>query len=425
MKETKIKKVESARLGEHYYDIEHKSGLRVFVCPKSFSTCFAVFGTRFGAVDRRFEDDGGEAFELPAGTAHFLEHKMFENADGTNSDTRFATLGADDNAYTTYSTTRYIFSTVKNEYECVAELVRMVQNPYFTKRTVKKEQGIIISEIAMGNDNPSYCGMENMLRGLYQNSFLRDQICGTESSVLSITDIILYKAHRAYYSPSNMALSVVGNVTPEGIIAVLDRELQGIEDREPAKTLMPNEPDEICLEYIEKRMNVSRPMFFLGFKDTKKRNDPLRKCGMSVLLSMLFSSSGEFYNRLLSENLIAPSFSFGYTASGNYAYIMISGESDVPEKVAELIEKKLKDTLDEGLSPSDFERCRRVFTAGYIRAFDSSEEIADDIIMDAWYANVEPFSLPKMLEELTPDYLTGLLSELCDKKYTLSVIRPI
>ena len=129
---TTVEKVSSASLRECYFDIRHKSGLRIFVFPKKFSTFYAVLGTRFGAIDRVFEDGKGKNIILPAGTAHFLEHKMFENADGTNSDERFAALGADDNAYTSYSTTRYLFSTTENFSDCLSELMRFVMRPYFT-----------------------------------------------------------------------------------------------------------------------------------------------------------------------------------------------------------------------------------------------------------------------------------------------------
>ncbi len=426
---TKIKKVTSERLGEHYFDIEHKSGLRVFVCPKNFSTCFAIFGTRFGGADKSFRSEDGTVVELPAGTAHFLEHKLFENEDGSNSDEHFAALGADDNAYTSSGSTRYLFSASENEYECIAELLRMVQRPYFTAATVKKEQGIIISEIAMGDDSPWTCGIRNMLRGLYKKSNLRDAICGTEESVLSITPEILYKAHRAFYSLSNMALTVVGDVTPEGVIEVLDRELRGIEPREPVISISKPEPNEIECERSEKKMNVARPLFFLGFKDTKMIKDPqersLRFYGMAALLNLIFSRSYELYNRLITQGLVSPSFSASYIGGRDYAYTVVSGESDDPDRVSELVLEKLRDARAEGLSSEDLERCRRCFKAGFIRYFDSTEEIADDVIMDAWYSDVEPFSVLDTLDALTLDYIEGLLGELCESGHTLSVIAPV
>ena len=429
MRETKISKICSERLGEHYFEIKHKSGLTAFVFPKDFSTCFGVIGVRFGAIDRKFADKKGKICELPAGTAHFLEHKMFENPDKTNSDEKFAALGADDNAYTTYGTTRYLFSATDNEYECLTELISMVRDPYFTRKNVKKEQGIINREIVMYDDNPYSVGMENLLSGLYKESFLRDKISGTLASVAEISDKTLTRAYENFYTTENMALSVCGRVTPEGVIEVLDRELSGLEPRAAAKSIMANEPMEISENYVEKRMKISRPMFFFGIKDCIDALDvserTKRKCAMSLILNVLFSSSSEFYNRLLEEKLISPSFSFGYTMTRDQAYVMLSGESDEPERVVSLIKEKLESSAEAGLSAADFERARRVFAAGYIRLFDSSEEIADDVVLNSWFSGIEPFSSLDVLESLTLEYANGLLLKLRDKNQCLSVIKPL
>ena len=426
---TEVKKIISERLGEHYYDIKHKSGLRVFVFPKELSTCYGVFGVKFGAVDREFTDENGNLVKLPAGTAHFLEHKMFENADKTNSDERFAALGGDDNAYTSYSTTRYLFSTTENEEECLRELVRMVTKPYFTKKTVAKEQGIIAREVVMGEDNPWYCGSENMLGGLYQKSYLRDTIAGTLDSIKEIDEKVLYSAYENFYTADNMALSVCGKLTPETVIEVLDTELFGWNTKNAAKREVPAEPKEIARKYSEKRMNVSRPIFFLGIKDSIEGLDAaeraLRRAGMSVLINIMFSSSGEFYNQMLEEKLISPSFSFGYTMSRDCAYALFSGETDHPEEVAKRIDQKLRETGGSGISSDDFERCRRVAGASCIRLFDSSEEIADDVLMNAWFSGTEPFSVLQTVESLTVGYVEKLLGEILECGQTLSVIKPI
>ncbi len=426
---TTVEKVSSARLREFYWDIRHKSGLRIFVFPKKFSTFYAVLGTRFGAVDRVFEDEKGKNIILPAGTAHFLEHKMFENADGTNSDERFAALGADDNAYTSYSTTRYLFSTTENFSECLAELMRFVMRPYFTKKSVKKEQGIIAQEIRMGDDSPWTCGTENMLRGLFSKSGLRDPICGSESSISEITDKILYRAHEAFYTPDNMALSVCGDVSCDEVVAIVDRELDGISAKTAARSVFEDEPNGVQSEKTVKHMNISRPLFFFGFKDDisglSEAEKTKRRAAMSLLNNMLFSSSGAFYNRLVSEKLISPSFAFGYTMSRGAAYNSFSAESDRPEYVCELIRDELQRAAKEGLSKDDFERCRRVATAGYIRLFDSSEEIADDVMMNSWFSNCEPFDTPNVINGLTLEYCAQLLSEVfLDERSTVSLVKP-
>ena len=57
-----------------------------------YSTTHAFYGTKFGSIHRRFALDGKE-YRLPAGTAHFLEHKMFESEEG-DAFTLYAKTGA-------------------------------------------------------------------------------------------------------------------------------------------------------------------------------------------------------------------------------------------------------------------------------------------------------------------------------------------
>lgn len=74
------------RLGERYTEILHASGLKIFVYPKKCSSVYAILQVGIGSMDSRYLDAQGNVQTMPLGTAHYLEHKMFENADGVNSD---------------------------------------------------------------------------------------------------------------------------------------------------------------------------------------------------------------------------------------------------------------------------------------------------------------------------------------------------
>ena len=132
-----ITEFNSSLLDERYYRIDHESGLTVFVCPKNMSTTYGIFSVNFGGNATNYEVDG-ENVVLPQGCAHFLEHKLFENEDGSTADDVFSALGAYDNAYTSNERTAYIFSATSNVKEAVSHLLYFVTHPYFTKQTVKK-----------------------------------------------------------------------------------------------------------------------------------------------------------------------------------------------------------------------------------------------------------------------------------------------
>ena len=199
-----------------------ESGLTVLVRPMpGYSSTYAIYGTRFGSIDLDFEVDG-KTVHLPAGTAHFLEHKMFESEEG-DAFARFAKTGASANAYTSFDKTCYLFSATDKVDENLDILLSMVNEPYFTEATIQKEQGIIGQEIKMYDDSPDWRVMTAIFGCLYQNHPIRHDIAGTVESIASITPDMLYDSCRAFYNPGNMVLAVAGNVTMEQVLAACER----------------------------------------------------------------------------------------------------------------------------------------------------------------------------------------------------------
>ena len=77
-----LEKIISERLGERYYKYTHSSGVTVLLYPmKGYSTVTAQFSVKFGSVDNCASINGGAPWRIPDGTAHYLEHKLFESPE--------------------------------------------------------------------------------------------------------------------------------------------------------------------------------------------------------------------------------------------------------------------------------------------------------------------------------------------------------
>jgi len=222
-----MKKIEytSALLREKYTYIEHASGLPIYVFPKAMTNTYALFATKYGSLDTTFAVGDGKPVTVPDGIAHFLEHKLFEAPDGTDTFTRFSALGADSNAYTDYNKTAYLFGCTENAEEALAELLTFVTQPHFTDESVARERGIIAEEIREDEDSPWERAYLNLLSALYHKNPVRKNIVGTVKTIQKITPKLLYKCYNAFYRLDNMALVVCGNITPEAVVAVADRIL--------------------------------------------------------------------------------------------------------------------------------------------------------------------------------------------------------
>ena len=212
------------RIGEEVIWVTLDNGLPVCIVPKKgFSRKYALFATRYGGMDMRFRLNG-QWLDTPAGIAHYLEHKMFDTEDG-NALQELAMNGAEPNAFTSNAITCYYFDSTEKFYENLEILLSFVSVPYFTDESVEKEQGIIGQEIGMIEDNPEWQVYKQLMQSLYHTSPARTPVAGSVESIREITAQTLYDCHRAFYTPANMCLVVVGDVEPQQVLDIARRVL--------------------------------------------------------------------------------------------------------------------------------------------------------------------------------------------------------
>ena len=252
-------------LNESLYRCVLPNGLTILVQPRrGFTRKLAYFVTDFGAIHTSFQMDGTD-YTVPAGVAHFLEHKLFDMPD-RDVTAEFSALGAVPNAFTGYDMTAYYFSCTDRFEESLSLLLEFVSTPYFTEESVQKEQGIIGQEIDMVADNPDSRVFELLMESMYKNHPVKTTILGTRETIAQITPHILHLCHKAFYQPSNMLLCVVGDVDPEAVRRIAEQILP--KEPGPQVTTARNWPEEMtCLrDYTEQAMEVSMPLVQLGFK---------------------------------------------------------------------------------------------------------------------------------------------------------------
>lgn len=376
-----IREISNSLLGDSYYEIQHKSGLKIFVYPKEgYSTTYAVFGTNYGSIDTFIKKTGEAAVAIPEGTAHFLEHKLFESEE-LDAFERFAKTGANANAYTSFDKTCYLFSCSSNFKENLGILLDFVQHPYFTQKTVEKEQGIIGQEIRMYQDEPSWQVLFNLLKCLYHKHPVKIDIAGTVDSIAEITADMLYDCYNNFYNLGNMVLAVVGNTTVEEVLEVADANL---EKKELVKIERADygEPEEIVSDYFEEALAVSQPLFTLGFKESTKGGELTLKDKIltSLLLEYISGDTSPLYERLFNDGLINTGFGSEYFTGYGYRAVIFSGESRDPKAVADAIKAEIRKVHAEGIREEDFERIRRMHYGRAIMDYNDVDGLANELV---------------------------------------------
>lgn len=420
--------IKSELLGQSYRRIEHKSGLTILLCPmEGFSTAYALFAAKVGSIDVTFKTQhDGDYVTVPAGIAHFLEHKMFESEEG-DAFAQYAKTGASANAFTSFDRTAYLFSCTENFAASMEILMKLVTTPYFTQQTVEKEQGIIGQEIKMYDDDPGWRALFNLLESLYHYNSIKVDIAGTTESIAQIDAELLYRCYNTFYNLGNMVLAVAGNFCEDEVLELADKLLKKGEDITIDWKKTP-EPREVVRSYSEQSLPVATPLFQIGFKGPAgdARQNLYSQIVCEIILETVCGESSPLYRELYDSGLINGSFESEAMAGRDYLVAMYEGESRDPREVYRKICAELDRMRSEGLPREQFERCRKATYGRYISMYCKASSVAG-LLSLTHFAGVDDMYV--MLEQVrccTLERAQQVLAEVLDPRYSaLSVINPV
>lgn len=404
------------------------NGLEVAVVKREgFTKKLAYFVTDYGAIHTEFTLDGQE-YQVPAGVAHYLEHKLFDMPGGRDVSAEFAALGAVTNAFTSYDMTAYYFSCTEAFDACLRLLLEFVSTPYFTPETVEKERGIIDQEIGMNEDASDSVIFENLMLAMYAKHPIRVPILGTQSTIRKITADTLHLCHRAFYAPGNMLLCVVGDADPEEVrriaLEVLGPEPRPVGQKHP----LPQEQMTCPRQETAVTMEVAMPMFNLAFKAEPlgKGDEAIRQEMVADLAAeALFGESSPLYLKLYEQGLIDSSFGGGFETIDGCAMLLCSGDSDDPAAVQAAILERAREIAAEGLDETSFLRMKRSALGRRIRQLDSFDTTCFRVC--AYHlSDFDYFRFPEICRGIEKEAIGAFIARVVTpERACLSVIRPL
>lgn len=374
------------------------NGLQISVVPLAgFSQVYGLAMTNFGSVDTKAGTQ-----TLPAGIAHFIEHKLFAKPDYDISE-KFAKYGANSNAYTSYTKTGYLFQTLENPYDNLKVLLDLIQHPYFTEKNVASERGIIDQEIQMYLDMPEWVLEQRILSQLYPNDPIAEDIAGSTASLQQINNQNLLETYRQNYRPDNMNIVLVGDVEFEKVENIIENSDFHTIDQPYVKTFNQFEP---IGQGGQEKMDIIQARSAYGIRiDTQMTGYDLvkKQFELNMVMETLIGESSKNYQEMSRLNLIDDSFSYNVVAENNYCFIIISGSTNNPEKFQEYLHNHLSyKELKDVLSDAKFERIKRDAIGSYLFAQNSPEAIANQMA-ELYFYDVDYLELIHMIDSISKD----------------------
>lgn len=425
--------IEFQQLDETLYYKQLNNGLDVYILPKKgFSKTFVTFTTKYGSIDRTFVPIGEtEPVTVPDGIAHFLEHKMFEKEDGDVFQ-KFSEVGAQANAFTSFTRTAYLFSATDHIYKSTETLLNFVQEPYFTEETVNKEKGIIGQEITMYDDQPDWRLYFGAIENMYHNHPVKIDIAGTIESIDGITAEHLYTCYNTFYHPSNMLLFVIGAVDPVEMMAFIEDNQNKKTFQKPTdlKRLFDEEPTNVAEKERVLHMDVQKPKVYVGLKakqvDLSGKEMLKHELAVQIGVECLFGRASSFYTDVYENGLIDESYGYDFSLENGYGFALIGSDSEQPEQLAKLIKEKLAQSEQENLFTSeDVERIKRKKIGFFLRALNSIEFIANQFTRYK-FNDMNLFDVVPVLETITVEDIVNAFKTIQgEEQQTVFTIMPV
>lgn len=387
---------------EMVYRTRLANGLTVALLPKKeFKEVYGSVTVQFGSVDMLVTEVDGDVKEYPAGIAHFLEHKLFEREDSSDLMSAFTSLGADSNAFTSFTKTSYLFSATDHLLENLDLLDELVTSAHFTEDSILREQDIIQQEREMYQDDPDSCLFFSTLTNLYPGTPLATDIVGSEESISQINLTNLQENFTRFYKPVNMSLFLVGNFDVELVQGYFERkELKDLDVQEVVR-------EKFVLQVVKQtdsmRMEVSSPKLAIGVRG--KREVAEADCYrhhilLKLLFAMMFGWTSDRFQKLYESGKIDASLSLEIEVTSRFHFVMLTMDTKEPVALSHQFRKAIRNfTKDLDITEDHLDIIKREMFGEFFSSMNSLEFIATQY--DAFEHGETIFDLPKILQEIT------------------------
>ena len=387
---------------EMVYRTRLSNGLTVALLPKKeFKEVYGSVTVQFGSVDTLVTEVDGDVKEYPGGIAHFLEHKLFEREDASDLMSAFTSLGADSNAFTSFTKTNYLFSATDYLLENVDLLDELVTSAHFTEDSILREQDIIQQEREMYQDDPDSCLFFSTLANLYPGTPLATDIVGSEESISQINLTNLQENFTRFYKPVNMSLFLVGNFDVDQVQDYFERkELEELDVQEVAR-------EKFVLKDVKQtdsmRMEVSSPKLAIGVRgkqDVAEDDCYRHHILLKLLFAMMFGWTSDRFQKLYESGKIDASLSLEVEVTSRFHFVMLTMDTKEPVALSHQFRKAIRNfTKDLDITEDHLDIIKREMFGEFFSSMNSLEFIATQY--DAFGQGETIFDLPKILQEIT------------------------
>ncbi len=375
------------------------SGLRILIVPieNRRSVATGVF-VGAGTITENANEKG---------LSHFIEHMLFK---GTAKRSAFELAeeaeshGIHLNAYTSKQLTVYYALSISQHIDKGVDMLSdMLFNSQFSRDCIEREQGVVIEEIGMCEDDPDDCAHEAITRAHWSGTPLESPILGTKQSVLSFDKQAIKSYMARLYTPDNILVCMAGDVTVEQgeelINKYFEREfLANYSNVKAQKTLLPYyEPTRGCVAVTKELEQVNVAIGFRSYQWGVKRE------ATSAMIDVLCGGmSGRLFQKVREELGLVYSIYIDNTTFEENGLLHIHFATS-PSKLREAVvatRDTLRDFLNNGVSDKELSKIKEASKSEVVIALETTSAVLRIMGRTALVDN-QPFDIDEKLAKIS------------------------
>ncbi|MDM0452094.1 M16 family peptidase [Clostridium perfringens] len=399
------------------------NGLKVITIKKNTRLASINIGVNIGSL---YED------EKELGMSHFVEHMLFKgtkNRSNEQLNRELEFLGGDYNAYTDYISTVYSITCLDEEFEKGIELLSdMILNSSFDEKEMKKEKGVVLSEIKSDKDDIEDLSISRTHEYAFDKSALRNSIAGTEEHVKGFKRKQVYDFYKKYYTPDNCVIVTVSAFSHEQMQKIITDLFGKWEGKSHKKAkIIKEENKNIVKTTYKSQIEQGTVTYLYAFKEVCEKD----KLPLKILSYKLAESSNSILFRELREErgLAYDVYSqMDLDENVNTMNIFTSVREESIDEVIEVIDKAILDIKNRDINFDEDMLCmmKKTHKTGVVSTLEDCSSLCSYVLVQS-LAGKDITEFINSMEEL--ETLTGEdIYRVCNKylnKPTIHILKPM
>lgn len=399
------------------------NGLKVITIKKDTRLASINIGVNIGSL---YED------EKELGMSHFVEHMLFKgtkNRSNEQLNRELEFLGGDYNAYTDYISTVYSITCLDEEFEKGIELLSdMVLNSSFDEKEMKKEKGVVLSEIKSDKDDIEDLSISRTHEYAFNKSALRNSIAGTEEHVKGFKRKQVYDFYKKYYTPDNCVIVTVSAFSHEQMQKIITDLFGKWEGKSHKKAeIIKEENKDLVKTTYKSQIEQGTVTYLYAFKEVCEKD----KLPLKILSYKLAESSNSILFRELREErgLAYDVYSqMDLDENVNTMNIFTSVREESIDEVIEVIDKAILDIKNKDINFDEDMLCmmKKTHKTGVVSTLEDCSSLCSYVLVQS-LAGKDITEFINSMEEL--ETLTGEdIYRVCNKylnKPTIHILKPM